>query len=233
MNATLQDHAQFTDVNATALPTRNFVVVRKGVEINFSTTLSDDEAFAICESMATWSDFALDLVEAAQTPKGLTVNQTSWLFYLAEQESKRQTKKSVIPAKQVRTGLSQIFSTLKSLQSHYKSPVLRLGNKTVQLRVTWAKAASQNAGCIYICDSNKNYLGKVTPDGEFKAISNVSSSTVDAVISCLHDFEVDPKQAVITYGKLTGHCAICGRLLTNEGSVEAGIGPVCASKGGF
>lgn len=32
------------------------------------------------------------------------------------------------------------------------------------------------------------------------------------------------------YGKLYGMCCICGRTLTNEASIEAGIGPICASK---
>ena len=32
------------------------------------------------------------------------------------------------------------------------------------------------------------------------------------------------------YGKLTGTCCSCGRELTNEDSIEAGIGPICAGK---
>ena len=32
------------------------------------------------------------------------------------------------------------------------------------------------------------------------------------------------------FGQLYGACCVCGRTLTNEGSIEAGIGPVCASK---
>ncbi len=32
------------------------------------------------------------------------------------------------------------------------------------------------------------------------------------------------------YGKLYGQCMICGRTLTNEDSIEAGIGPICAGK---
>lgn len=32
------------------------------------------------------------------------------------------------------------------------------------------------------------------------------------------------------YGKVTGTCCVCSRRLTDEGSIEAGIGPVCASK---
>lgn len=33
-----------------------------------------------------------------------------------------------------------------------------------------------------------------------------------------------------TYGKLTGTCCMCSRKLTDESSIEAGIGPICAGK---
>jgi hypothetical protein len=32
------------------------------------------------------------------------------------------------------------------------------------------------------------------------------------------------------FGALYGSCCVCGRTLTNETSIEAGIGPVCAGK---
>lgn len=32
------------------------------------------------------------------------------------------------------------------------------------------------------------------------------------------------------YGKITGVCAMCGRKLTNEESIERGIGPICLEK---
>jgi hypothetical protein len=32
------------------------------------------------------------------------------------------------------------------------------------------------------------------------------------------------------YGRLYGTCCVCGRTLTNEESISAGIGPVCATK---
>jgi hypothetical protein len=35
------------------------------------------------------------------------------------------------------------------------------------------------------------------------------------------------------FGKKTGHCCICSKLLTDPKSVSAGIGPVCASKMGW
>lgn len=35
------------------------------------------------------------------------------------------------------------------------------------------------------------------------------------------------------WGVLYGSCCVCGRTLTDENSIAMGIGPVCASKGGF
>lgn len=35
------------------------------------------------------------------------------------------------------------------------------------------------------------------------------------------------------FGALYGTCCVCGRTLTNEESIEAGIGPICAGKEGW
>ena len=35
------------------------------------------------------------------------------------------------------------------------------------------------------------------------------------------------------FGKITGVCAMCGRTLTDETSIAAGIGPVCANRVSF
>jgi hypothetical protein len=48
--------------------------------------------------------------------------------------------------------------------------------------------------------------------------------------SALQAIMEDPKGAMIAYGKLTGTCGVCGRILEDEDSVAAGIGPVCAAK---
>jgi len=46
-------------------------------------------------------------------------------------------------------------------------------------------------------------------------------------------FSTDPVLFMEVFGKATGVCCICGRLLTNEGSVERGIGPICAENYGL
>lgn len=39
-----------------------------------------------------------------------------------------------------------------------------------------------------------------------------------------------PLEHAMQYGKLYGRCISCGRTLTDEESIEAGIGPVCAGR---
>lgn len=55
----------------------------------------------------------------------------------------------------------------------------------------------------------------------------------DNIEGLLREFEANPLGAAIKYGKLSGRCCSCGRELTNEDSIEAGIGPVCAEKFGI
>lgn len=40
----------------------------------------------------------------------------------------------------------------------------------------------------------------------------------------------DPKAAMQHYGRVTNHCAVCGRKLEDDLSVQRGIGPVCWEK---
>jgi uncharacterized CHY-type Zn-finger protein len=41
------------------------------------------------------------------------------------------------------------------------------------------------------------------------------------------------KEQAAEFGKLYGVCCICGRRLTNEESIAAGIGPICSGKMGW
>lgn len=43
-------------------------------------------------------------------------------------------------------------------------------------------------------------------------------------------FEQDKETAFANYGKHTGHCGMCGKSLTDQESIDRGIGPVCASR---
>lgn len=43
-------------------------------------------------------------------------------------------------------------------------------------------------------------------------------------------WELLTHERAVAFGKLYGVCGVCGRTLTNEESIEAGIGPVCAGR---
>lgn len=59
--------------------------------------------------------------------------------------------------------------------------------------------------------------------------SNLSKFNARVV---LEKIAKNPLDALVTYGRVTGVCGVCGRTLTDPESIEAGIGPVCASKVG-
>jgi len=50
------------------------------------------------------------------------------------------------------------------------------------------------------------------------------------VLALLQELNADPLAAAMKHGKLSGRCCSCGRDLTDPVSIEAGIGPVCATK---
>ena len=75
---------------------------------------------------------------------------------------------------------------------------------------------------VYFTQAGHIATKQLTPDGfEYTGRKPL------AVIKPEHRMTLDEAKA---YGKVTGTCCNCGRLLTNEDSIEAGIGPICASK---
>lgn len=46
----------------------------------------------------------------------------------------------------------------------------------------------------------------------------------------LEKIAADPRRAAVLYGIKLGVCGVCGRTLTDEDSIKAGIGPVCAKR---
>ena len=68
--------------------------------------------------------------------------------------------------------------------------------------------------------------------GRFSTIRPDRMATAKCA-SVLERLAKDPRIAAIRYGQEIGECAICGRALTEEGSREAGIGPICARKVGW
>lgn len=116
--------------------------------------------------------------------------------------------------------LDNLMASLKQASAKgLKKPALRFEGFTV----TMAGAASKNAGGLYLKDGGV-YLGKIV-DGKLTA--SWEAKRVDGLLDRIAAAMVDPVEAARAYGKRTGHCSCCGRLLTDPVSVEKGIGPIC------
>lgn len=119
-----------------------------------------------------------------------------------------------VPAPTVDTGqIEAVFA--RATGKGLKKPALQIG----QFRFSPAPAAGANPGAIYVKDDGA-YLGKML-NGKFLARATAEVTARVLAIAA------DPLGEAVKHGKLTGRCAICSRLLTQESSVERAMGKVC------
>ena len=79
-------------------------------------------------------------------------------------------------------------------------------------------------GWVFVSDGaeygNQRRYGKQAPGSIY---TGEIQSELAAILA-------DPQEAVAAYGRLTGSCGLCGRILEDEESIKQGIGPVCILK---
>jgi len=125
------------------------------------------------------------------------------------------------------SGLLNAFAT--AVSNGLKAPKLTVGG----LLITRAKDHSRNPGYLYVNTvgdyNDRIYLGKISPAGEFFAGRDCTDDIFKEVVK----LSGDVLAAAQAHGALTGNCSMCNRELTNELSVELGIGPICRSKWGL
>lgn len=98
------------------------------------------------------------------------------------------------------------------------------GDTRLKIAVRRPGKDSRYHGWTFVDDGaaygNRRTYGKQAPDGLYKG----------GIQDELRAVLANPLEAMIAYGKLTGTCGKCGRILEDEQSVAAGIGPICAQK---
>ena len=170
-------------------------------------------------NMLEWNDFARSMYDQHCAGKEWSEKQVTAALNMVEKTRiSREKRAAEREANAVEVNLQTIidlFDTAKS--SGYKRPVYRAEGLIISL----APATGVNAGALYVKDADKQYLGKVI-DGKYVGREEAKAGL--AIIA------QDPREAAIRYGQKTGTCACCGRALTNNASIELGIGPICASR---
>lgn len=156
----------------------------------------------------------LDMIETLRAERGLKA--------LTEDETGTITKESAGRM------INQLLSMPRSQTSKYKDipagryalfqhDVISRSEKWVFYQVD-VPEAGRWAGNVF--------LSRLLSDDKVPVRGTIYRDVMDAIL-------VDPERAAKDYGKESKRCSVCHKLLTNEDSRAAGIGPDCAKKRGW
>lgn len=170
-------------------------------------------------------EFAVSLRDSFNRMGDLTQGQVDAVRrILARQQERREAAAANAPSV-AGEGFQRLLASFQTaVENGLKAPKIRIG----ALTFSPAKAASQNAGFLYVKASGE-YAGKISPEGRLFACSHVDQVTKDLITRVGQD----PLAEAVAHGKATGECSCCGRELTDPASIAAGIGPICAKKFGW
>ena len=135
------------------------------------------------------------------------------------------------------------FQTVVDLMHRIKDsgnewPKVRLSFHDHPLHLSVAGNKARFPGCVNLTDGGSygqnKWYGRITADGILapaEAVRNLSPEGRQefwALLARLRDG--DAEEVFAEFGKRFGRCCMCGRELTNQQSVEDGIGPICKQK---
>lgn len=183
---------------------------------------------------ASAQNLASDLCQKFRKWGSFTPGQRQLVLKLIEEGAlaavQADTKKGA--AKLDLGGINKLFDNAKA--SGMKRMALRFRDEAGDgFSVSPAKADSRNPGCLYVKSAGGTYLGKIDKDGNFAGANYGASEHAARAQAALIEFNKDPIKQAKAYGFETGNCCFCGLLLTDERSVTAGYGPVCAERWGL
>ena len=174
--------------------------------------------YALREIMS-WNSFAQSLVEQIINKGSLSEKQ---MFAASAMLMKIKQNKEDKQSNIVSIDLSNVKKIFDKAHEAIKSPKFRVDNMVLSR----APDSGVNAGAIYV-KVDGEYAGKVT--GGYWLPCRAPEGTLEK----LQEVAKDPLGSAVAYGKRTGNCSACGRDLTNHGSIEKGIGPICAERWGL
>ena len=187
--------------------------------------LEDNKAAdGFCASLLQWLGKHGALSAGQQgAAERMMVRKAAWA---AERAEKRQVEAVAAPVVNI-DAIVTAFSRARAAGIKY--PKLRIA----EFLFKPAKAGGANDGGVYVTqardtDDEGAYLGKVMGGKFLKVRDCTDAKSAEVVAVC-----TDPKAAAVAHGKKYGRCSACGRELTDEDSIDAGIGPVCAENYGW
>lgn len=169
-----------------------------------------------------WNTFAESLWDQLYKKGQWSDNQIAALERMIQKSEETKKAKAKATVEVDLTKLHELFNTAKA--SGLKKPALTIG----LVRVSLAPATGKNAGYLYV-KKQGGYQGKVSPEGKFFTVRDADKK----IGATLTSIAADPVGQLRSIGRDTGVCCCCGRELTKQDSIDAGIGPVCADNWGL
>lgn len=181
--------------------------------------------------LVSWNGFAATLIEQYDAKGSLSPKQIESLQTQCDKNDARQAERAAAKKaeqdalRQTVVDTGQIVALFEHAKSKgLKKPGLWFGD----IKITEASSQSRNAGSLYVKYRN-NYAGKITGT-TFHPVLGVRA---EVILPTLLEIAAEPAEVLRKKGRETGICCCCGRVLTDPASIEAGIGPICATNWGL
>ena len=145
-------------------------------------------------------------------------------------------EKAAAPAQAKGTTIEagKLFKMFSVAQAHLKYPKVHIHNSSFPMFLYVAGEKSSTPGVLQIIrQDNKNWLGRVHPDGRVELSRGITDTLKGDLVKLLKEFAADPAGYATLHGIQTGACCFCGRFLEDYRSVSMGYGPICAEHYGM
>jgi hypothetical protein len=190
-------------------------------ENNLSKFESENPEFAVWWTDSNF-DFAISLKQAVMKWGDLTEGQYNAGKRCIEKFNATKLSREVVKSQSQSVDISKIEMAFE--KGRLNKIKLRLLDGDNSFIFSRAPESGKNAGSVYVV-IDEQYLGKIT-GGKFIKSNSCSAILESSIINAC----IDPLQSAVAYGQRFGICSCCGRELTNQESIDLGIGPICHEK---
>ena len=132
-------------------------------------------------------------------------------------------------------GYESIVHLLTDASANLKYPKIRLRTEDGQAVVFGlAGGRAKFPGTVNVTDGGRYgdnvWYGRIHLDGAWQLPNKEVASEVQLLVQA---FAKAPAETAAAHGHMSGNCAFCLKNLTDERSLDAGYGPVCAGNFGL
>lgn len=186
-------------------------------------------------------NFALSLIQNHETYGGWTVKQLEHAELLVErareayrgqhgtrERVKERTSPTIRVSEDAMRGIKRMFDSAKAAAVKKPSLLVQVGD-AFGLKLQPARTGPAYVMFDRDMKGPSGFVGGLKPTGALDIRPKYAEHS-QAICDALDSLGTNPAGAAMRYGKLTGVCCMCSRMLTDKRSIRAGYGPICAAK---